>query len=583
MVKKLLVLCLAAMMAAALLACQSAAPTATPAPAGTKAETQAPASATPEPTAGPPVVLQVFSMPSNKSGLQESWWATVLKDQLNVQIELLPSGDQGEQKLQALMASGELPDIVVFKDKKQVEDAVRGNMLLCLDDHLDKLPNVVKNAPTALQYYRDSASAGSGKAYAIPNQVGPGEVGDEINWGPFLRWDLYKKLNMPVVNTLEDYLTLLKQMQDLEPTTADGQKVYGITMWKDWDNYTMHQAMQPSVLAGVDTGDQLGSALPFLQLDFNTGETKSILDADSQYIRALKFYFKANQMGLVDPDSLTQRFDTALTKCDQGRVLFAWWPWFAGGYNKPENTNADPFKGFRPVLTADYKAFWWGDNKVGAAWPFAIGASTKYPDAALRYVDFMYSTDGLMTLMNGPKGVTWDVGSDGQPAYNDTGWGYIENQTELPGGGKLSEGTSVVNSFGLSGMFVSPELNAPLNGSFWPSSKGHNPTKLLTDWQTTTGYKSTSAMLWDKKMYTITPLAMRLVPSITDDMQTLSKQIGDVVKTESWKMVFAKDQAEFDSLLAGMVESAKGLGIDQVIAWDKEAWNTATQTADKYK
>ena len=61
------------------------------------------------------VTLQVFSMPANKSGLMEGyWWTDILEEQVGVKLELLPSGDQGEQKLQALMASGELPDIVVF-------------------------------------------------------------------------------------------------------------------------------------------------------------------------------------------------------------------------------------------------------------------------------------------------------------------------------------------------------------------------------------------------------------------------------------------------------------------------------------
>ena len=39
---------------------------------------------------------------------------------------------------------------------------------------------------------------------------------------------------------------------------------------------------------------------------------QSILDSDSEYIRALKFYFEANQMGLVDPESTTQNYDTLL-------------------------------------------------------------------------------------------------------------------------------------------------------------------------------------------------------------------------------------------------------------------------------
>lgn len=70
------------------------------------------------------VTLKVFSMPSNTSGVKEGWWADILKEKAGVQLEILPSGDEGEQKLQALMASGELPDIVIFKDNKQVVNAV---------------------------------------------------------------------------------------------------------------------------------------------------------------------------------------------------------------------------------------------------------------------------------------------------------------------------------------------------------------------------------------------------------------------------------------------------------------------------
>lgn len=584
MTKRLILLSMVLLMAAFSFSGCASVPAATQPPASAGDATEAPA--TESPTAAPVevVTLQVFDMPANTSGLQKGWWADILKNECGVMLELLPSGDQGEQKLQALMASGELPDVVVFKDKKQVEDAVRGNMLLCLDDHLDKLPNVVLNAPMALQFYRDVASNGTGKAYSIPNGVGPGEVGDEINWGPFLRWDLYKKLGMPEVKTLEDYLDLLKKMQELEPVNADGQKVYGLTLWKDWDSYFMHQATQPSVLAGVDTGDQLGASLPFLQVDLNTGTTKSILDPDSYYVRSLKFYFQANQMGLVDPDSLTQRFDTALQKSNEGRVLFSWWPWFSGGFNTPANTNADDPKGYRPVLTSDYKAFWWGDNKVGSSWSWSIGANTKYPDAALKLLDYNYSTAGLLVLRNGPKGVTWDIDSDGKPFYTEEGWKLIDDGTlELPGGGKLSDGTAVLNSPGLSGYVIDPAINATIGGSYWNTSKGHNPTKLLQDWQATTGFKSTSALLWDKKMYTITTMSMKMVAPLPDDIQTLCTQIGDVVKTNSWKMVFAKDQVEFDALLKEMTDSAKGLGIDTVIEWDTNAWKDAQAMEAKYR
>ena len=528
------------------------------------------------------VTLEMFSCSANKSGLMEGWWTNILKEQVGVELELLPSGDQADQKLQVLMAGGELPDIVIFRSRKQVDDAARANLLLNLDENLDKLPNVVKNASIGLQFYRDNASGGSGKAFAIPNLIGPSTVGDEINWGPFLRWDLYKQLGMPAVKTLDDYLPLLKKMQELEPKNADGQKVYGISLWKDWDGTYMQQAAQPSCLIGIDTGDQLGNATPFLQVDMKTNETKSILDADSEYIKALKFYFKANQMGLVDPDSLTQRFDTATQKMEQGRILFAWWPWFVDGYNKPERINAESFKGFRPVLTEDYKAFWWGDNPIGSDWAFSVSASTKNKDACLKYVDFMYSTEGLMQLFNGPKGEVWDVNEKGEPYVTEAGWDIIDNQKDLPGGGKLLDGINIVNSYGLSGAFISPEYNAQLHYAYWTTSQGRKPSKMMEDWQTTTGYKTTSAMLKDKEMRTITPLAIRMVPGISDDMKTKAGQIGNVVTNNSWLMIFAKNEAEFDKIYKDMVEKAEGLGIQEVLDWGKEAWKKATEEDSKY-
>lgn len=587
MLRRLLPLCLAVMVSLALGAC-SATPAATSAPASASvaASTEAPTAAptpAPAPTTAPVVTLQIFDLPSNTSGLLAGWWCDILAQQCGAKLEMMPAGDQGEQKLQALMASGELPDLVIFKDKKQVEDAVRANLLLCLDDHLDKLPNATLNAPTAMQYYRDSASAGTGKLYSIPTSVGPTGISGELNWSPNLRWDLYKKLGNPDIKTVDDYLTVLKQMQQLEPTNPDGQKVYGITLWKDWDNFQMMLGGELGCLVGIDAGDQLGASLPFLQVNFNNGDIMGTLDPASEYIHALKFYYQANQMGLLDPDSLTQRFDTALEKANQGRVLFGMWPWFIGGYNTPDKANVDNPKGFRPVLSDDYKALVNGDNKVGMPWSWSVGASTKYADVALKVIDFHYSTDGLLQLMNGPKGVTWDIGADGKPSFTTIGWSVIDDPTkELPGGGKLSDGMGVINANGMTSSVKDPTINDYIGGGLWDSSKSHNPTKLVQDWQSVTSYKIIGDMITEKKMFTTMPMSMRMVPAMPDDIQTICTQIGNVVKADSWKMVFAKDQTEFDSLLKDMTDKANGLGLDKVITWDKQAWQTAQDSIAKY-
>lgn len=538
----------------------------------------------------PVVQLDVFSASTasvSAAGVyDDTYWGKILKDEIGVSLNILPSGDQAQEKLQALMAGGELPDIVIFGNTKDLQNAIRGNMLVNLDDNLDKLPNVTLNASKALQYYRDNVSNGTGKAYGIPSGVGPAELGTETNWGPFLRWDLYEKAGSPTINSFDDYLPLLKKMQEVEPKNKDDKNTYGITLWKDWDNYSMFLGTEIGPTLGIDCGDQLGQ-LPFLQVDFTTGKTANTLDRDSLYMQALKFYYEANQMGLVDPDSLTQTYDTAKAKLIEGRVFFSWWAWFNDAYNTPENTNADSPTGFAPVLPANSKMLISGENVIGNPTPIAIGSATKNLDACLKYVDFMYSVDGVQAMFNGAKGSTWDIGSDGKPVLTEDAWNYVNDLTlGLPEGGKWGDGTRVLGFNGISLAFVNPETKEPINYQLWESTKKHNianQTKLQKNWTGVTGYQYMIDYVKGEKLYTEMPLAKSLITPMTDEISSTAARIGDVVKANSWKMVFAKNDAEFESLYNDMMTKAEGLGLKEVYESSLKGWSEASAFADKYK
>ncbi len=536
------------------------------------------------------VQLDVFSASTastTAAGVYDNtYWGKILKEQIGVSLNLLPTGDKADEKLQAFMASGELPDIVIFNSTKDVENAIRGKMLVNLDDSLAKLPNVVKNAPKSLQYYRDNVSTGTAKAYAVASGVGPAELGTETNWGPYIRWDLYKAAGSPAINTFDDYLTTLKKMQDLQPTTADGKKVYGITLWKDWDGNSMFLATEVGPTIGIDCGDQLGQ-LPFLQVDFTNGTTMSTLDESSQYIQALKFYYKANQMGLVDPDSLTQTYDTAKSKLAEGRVLFSWWDWYNDNYDTTAHTDGTTPTGFKAVLPANAKVLISGDNNIGnTKTPIAISSATKNLDACLKFVDFLYSTDGLQVLVNGKEGTTWKL-ENSKPTLTADGWKYANDLTlEMADGGKWEDGRRVLGFNGLSLAFINPKTTEALNYKLWTSSKKHdieNQTKVDKDWTSVMGYQYTIDYVTAKKLTVEMPLAKSLITPMTDDISALASKIGDIVKTYSWKMIFAKNDTEYASLYKEMVTKAEGLGLKTVYESSQLGWKNALTLAEKYK
>ena len=77
--------------------------------------------------------------------------------------------------------------------------------------------------------------------------------------------------------------------------------------------------------------DRVGYAF---HLADGSGEIVDSMSIDSPYMRAIRFFNQANQMGLVDPESTSQTYDTVTGKVADGAVLYNQLPWHgATAYN----------------------------------------------------------------------------------------------------------------------------------------------------------------------------------------------------------------------------------------------------------
>jgi putative aldouronate transport system substrate-binding protein len=535
------------------------------------------------------VTLTAFIMQSVSSnfGLEEDWMAEIMKDELKIQIEFAPTGDAVEQKLQAMMASGDLTDIVGFKEHKQGIAAVDAKMLLNLEEYKDIMPNIFDNdmMKYAVKYSRNELSSGSGNMYIIPTAVGPLGATKDTNWKPMLMWDQYKQVGMPEINTLEDYLTVTKQMQDIYPVNEAGEKVYGFTLFSDWDSLTALQVSTLSFLYGIDTE----YVSPLMEAHVTNHTINSVLDEDSFYKRALKFYFQANQMGLLDPDSLTQTFDTVQEKRSAGRVLFSYFSWLTGQFNSRGSgyVDAENPNGYEFIPAKDMKIYDAPHQYIGRAWSFAISANTKYPDRAAELLNWLYHPDTYSLFSNGPEGLLWEFDANGEPYVTDKGWEILDNiktaEMPLPGGGKLEEPAFQWNTLGYTAATIHPAHGYPIVYRNWPSTLRRNPTKLVEEWREWSG--SDTQIEYMKKHNMISPAtqAINMVPAPNDDLQMKLNQIGDVVKTNSWVMIFAENEAEFESKWEEMVRKAEGLGMQEVVDYYTDAWEKALERVSQYE
>lgn len=530
------------------------------------------------------VTLSGFVAYSGNQGAIDKavWFTDYLRDNLGIELQFQDgAGVGGSALIQTLMAGGELPDIVGFDDATQMQTAVQAGLLLNLDDYQEYMPNIYENDTfkDAITYSRENRSAGQEGLYILPTEVG---VRDSINYNPHLRWDIYKQVGSPEIGTLEDYLDVLKQMQDAYPQTEDGSKVYGLSLFGDWDNYTMGMAAYMASLYGVDL--EYVNQMCETPVD-GSGQPESILRDDSVYKRILKFFFDANQMGILDPDSVTQNWETVSSKYNNGQILFSPWEWAITGYNTLEKTDVDSFTGYAPVWADDFQIPIRQDSYAsGSNWCLAIGSATEQPEAAAKFMNFLYSFECQDLIMNGPEGVLWEVGDDGKRAITDVGWDIIENGKELPGGGTLGDAAGIINSPTITMFTENPEYpGQTMSYQYWESSILHKDTKLLKDWRESYD-GAVDVLTWakDNNKVVKSTAALSMMPGVPDELSNTMAQIGDVVKTNSWKMVLAADETEFESLWKEMQDKATALGMDQVVDWARESFATAKQNADKY-
>lgn len=520
--------------------------------------------------------IQIYSELANYAGVQTGWFAKLLKDKFNVGVNVISASEGGSDRWATQMISRDLGDLVMLGDsngQQHLSEAVEAGLLLDISGMMEQYaPNILKNYPLLLE--KAKIQFGNGTAvYALGSEAVPTttdlqiEGGTDSWWGPYGRWDLYAKLGYPEIKTIEDLVPVLKAMHDLEPVNADGEPTYAMSLFKDWDGGTMMAATQFYAIFGY--GDQWSYVFPHATEDSYI----TLLDEDGIYFRTLKFYFDLNQLGLLDPDSITQTYGEVTTKEQTGRVLFNWFNPIKSNFNTAERLADGKAVTLLPMSTQCNYGY--TGKPYGYGRTVSIGANCEQPERLLKIIDWIFSDEGLMEVNNGPKGVTWDYDENGVPTLTELGWAcYNDQMTEIPaefGGGTFYEGMN-------KGFYVYPSLNNnlangyPANRDLWPCVLSREMPEVLKDWSEHHGGALTSIQALINKgniVKTINQAVFSTEPALQMNaiLQQKSSQVGSILTEYNWKMVLAADEAEFNALKTEMVEKAKGLGYDEIVAF----------------
>lgn len=534
-----------------------------------------------DPSTQPEITLNVFSNLSNFAGEQPGWFGKLIKDKFNIKLNIISGG---QQKASTMMASGDLGDIAVAID---FEDAIKAGLLLDWnkDGLLDKYgQDIKKYAGEALE--ANSKQFGGGTAvYGIGNNIGSGDgpsEGANMNLGPMLRWDLYQKLGSPEIKTLEDYLTVVKQMQELSPKSDSGKPTYGFSLWSDWDGVMSVNASAMAQLYGYNGGDGFNKA-DLMMTKADEAKWLGALDEDSYYLRGLKFFFEANKMGLLDPESLTQKFPDVLNKYNDGQILFAQFPWLTDGYNTEAHTKEG--KGFAMVPFAEEQMTSVGFNPYGSNWYWSIGAKTKYPERVMQFMNWLFSPEGIQESTTGPKGLIWDI-KDGKPTLTEFGYKAVTNSVDMPaeyGGGLFKDGANHINNRTIASSAINPETGEPYDYTMWTSYLNNEPNPVTKSWREAMGVLTIKDYVVNNNKVAVQPPYFSEQAPVEEpsDIKQKKAEVGKVIKELSWKMIYAKDDKQYNSIKEQMISKAKGLGYDDVIKWQVENYEKTVGAALK--
>ena len=532
------------------------------------------------------VTLKMFIRNQSKyTGLQEDPVAKYIEEKLGIRIELTVDSSLGNttaqtstfnELLATKLASNDLDDIMDFGSPSgnpeilnNLNRAVEAGMIIPLDDLVAEYTENLSTDPrlTLRNDYRREQMYNDGKFYSVGGWGGMGldQLPGAANW---VRWDLYKEMGYPDVETDEDYLEMLKEMQDSYPETPGGEKVYAIGgafadpqgMGDGFVNrdYPLSKGYEP--LEGNYA----------VYLNHATKQVEAPLqDPDSFFWNGVKLYYKANQMGILDPGAVTMSSAEYTEKINKGAYLSAVNGWQV--MNKEAILDGLGMKdaGYMPMRPLEdvvsLSVYW--ESVVGGN-EFAITSKCKYPEKAIQFLDWCMSEEGSRMITQGAEGMAYtmdgDVPSVTQQYLDDNAGGTVD-MAETYGKWKYAG----INAFqhidvDSNGYYIQPEQipNVDNYSAVKKDALSFYGTESFTDYFTQ--YKNRAG---EKLPNVIWSTYTSGIGSKTDDIKQKYAQINEYMYKQIFKMIYAKDDAEYEALQNEAMEKVGELGVDDVVKW----------------
>lgn len=344
---------------------------------------------------------------ATKKNLGETEFAKELQKETGIKVDYMhPAQGQEKEKFNLLLASGDLPDLIESDWSSfpgGPEKAIKDGSILKLNDYIDKYaPNLKK----FLQEHPDidkACKTDSGAYYMFPFIRSDDSL--TVYYGPTMRADWLKELNLPVPTTMDEWETTLKAFKEKKgataPLTFDLKEIfgafagaYGVTYGAGVGNgyyvdngKVKYGPMQPGYKDFVTT--------------FNKWYNEGLLDKN----------FATADKKVKASNMLSGKSGATLAYCG-GEIGI----WMNAMKDKDPNYNlvGVPY----PSAVKGQKASSGQLQMKATGQGIAVSSKTKNIEQAVRFLDYGYSKAGMDLYNFGTKDVSYKM-VNGKPVYTD--------------------------------------------------------------------------------------------------------------------------------------------------------------------
>lgn len=476
-------------------------------------------------------------------------------------------------KFSVILASGDLPDIIIARPTDFSDQLINGGNIIPLDGLIaERGQDMVETMPEALAFSKANWSEGTNETYFIPPQVGVNSYGIEADLGPTVRWDKYKAIGAPKITSTDDLLDAIEAMVALEPETADGRKVYGVSAWSDWGDWVYKIPM------GVAYGQE--NMKPAFGYTYDNEPFNNVLDVEKSAMWAsVKFMYEANKRGILDPDMLTQKFSDFEAKAAAGQIMYSHAIWGIGTYTID---NAVDAKGFMRIpLEFGSQAT---NKKALLGWvgkSVTISKDCENPEKAMDWINFIRSYEGARLMHSGVEGLHWDY-IDGVPTI------LPETHAMKQEGGQewSDQGLPIENGImGLNGNVVHPD-GYPVDLFRTKDALVAGMTNLHKDYSEHYGVEY-PAQIMNKyiadgingSQENIDVLAAEMMAKADEDILRIDQKLQEKFLEYAAKCILSTSDEEFAANQAEAIAEFEKLGANEAYEWYAAEWARAREAS----